>query len=108
MAAVWVPEVSLPRQRPLLWQVTEIRNGARITAPAPPEPSPRFEIVSAEDARRITESRAINPPSHLLLAILYSQAGLRREAASEIEALSSLNPSSALASSLRQSLRPEK
>jgi hypothetical protein len=105
-AAVWVPEAALPRQRSLLWQVTEIRNGARITAPAPPEPSPRFEIISAEAARQITEARATSPPSHLLLAILYSQAGLRREAASEIEALSSLNPGSALASSLRGSLRP--
>jgi hypothetical protein len=100
--AVWVPEAPLPRSRLLLWQVTAVRAGVRLTAPAPPEPPARFEIVPEDAARRIAQAQAVKPPSHLLLAILYSQVGLRKEAASEVDAIVSLNPGSALASSLQK------
>ena len=103
----WVPDAPLPRLRTLLWQVTALGHGTRITAPAPPEPPARFELVSADAARRIASAQAARPSSHLLLAILYSQAGLRSEAKAEIAAIASLNPGSQLASSLRDSLSPK-
>lgn len=98
--SAWIPAAPLPRSKPLLWQVTQIRNGARVTAPAPPEAPARFEIISEDAAQRIAAAQATHPPSHLLLAILYSQAGLRKEAAFELAALSKLNPGSPLAASL--------
>jgi hypothetical protein len=101
---VWTPETPLPRLRPLLWQVAALRNGVWTTAPSPPETSPRFEVVSADAARQIATAQKINPPSHLLLASLYAQAGLHKEAAAELDALAALNPGSALASSLRTAL----
>ena len=100
----WVPETPLPRLRTLLWQVTAIDHGVRITAPAPPEPSPRFAIVSEMAAQRIKAAQTDKPLSRMLLAILYSQAGLRDEAKAEIAAVASQNPGSALANSLRDSL----
>jgi hypothetical protein len=102
--AVWTPPAPLPRRQSLLWQVAAMRNGVRITAPAPPETFSRFEIISADAARQIADALGMNPPSHLLLAVLYSQAGLSEEAASEVNAIAALNPGSALASSLREGL----
>jgi len=101
----WVPDAPLPRLRPLLWQVSVLRRAVWTTSPAPPETAPRFEIISKEMALRIEEARAANPPSHLLLAILYAQAGMDQDTAGEIDAISRLNPGSALASSLRTGLR---
>ncbi len=100
-APVWTPEVALPRGRPMVWQVAVLRNGAWTTSPAPPKASPRFEIAAEEEARGIAQAQAANPPSHLLLAILYTKAGLAKEANAELDAIVALNPGSALAASLR-------
>jgi hypothetical protein len=100
--SVWVPESPLPRTKLLQWQITQVRNGVRITAPASPAPPARFEIVSENLAQRIAAARLLRPPSHLLLAILYSQAGLTQEAAAETAEIARLNPGSSLASSLEK------
>jgi hypothetical protein len=102
-ANVWRPDLPLPRQRVLTWQVVAHRNGQRVTAPAPPEPSALFEIIPESAAQGIDAARAMNPPSHLLLALLYSREGLREQSVAEIEKLVAANPDSELARSLRQS-----
>ncbi len=97
---VWQPAEDLPRGNTLFWQVSGVCGGRRVLAPAPPEPPARFEVVQREMADRIERARG----SHLALASLYAAAGLRDEAAAEIDALSRLNPASPLVDSLRRSL----
>jgi len=100
----WIPSTPLPRLKPLLWQIAATVHGARITAPAPPAAPLRFEIVAPDIATHIAEAQAANPPSHLLLAILYSQAGLHTEASAQLDEIARLNPDSPLVSALRGSL----
>jgi hypothetical protein len=89
----WRPEKPLPRGLRLSWQVT----------PGPPEPA-QFEIVPAYAASRIEAARAIRPPSHLLLALLYAREGVRDEAATELTTLSAMNRNSPVVDSLVRSL----
>jgi hypothetical protein len=103
-ATQWQPEAPLPRGVTLLWQVRAWNHGEMVSAPAPPAPPARFEIVDAPAAGRIEQLLAAPQPSHLLAAILCARAGLRDEAAREIDLLERENPGSPLVKSLRGSL----
>ena len=46
----WTPEQPLERGKVYAWQVTAAGKGAPLTAPKPPDPEARFEIVSASAA----------------------------------------------------------
>jgi hypothetical protein len=97
----WESTKDLPRGVRLGWQVTAERSGLdSVLSPAPPASSVYFEIVSAEAEQRLIRARAAAAPSHLLLASIYAQQGMRDEAAGEIAALANANPQSALARSL--------
>ena len=100
----WQPAQPLPRMKSLTWQVAAQRRGEKITAPHPPEPSAVFEIISDEAARNIETAKTAAHPSHLALAVLYAQDGMREEAAAEMATLAAGNPDSKLVESLRQSL----
>jgi hypothetical protein len=102
----WQPETPLPRGRTFVWQVVALRGGERFTAPAPPDPAARFQVIDRDAAAGIVRARSAPAPSHLLLAVLYARQGLRDEARAELDALSKLNPDSQLAASLRRSLGP--
>ncbi len=58
--------------------------------------------------KRIEEARRTSPPSHLVLGILYAEAGLLDEADRELAALSNLNPQSSLPSNLLSDLRRQR
>jgi len=90
----WRPDTSLPRGAILLWQVRAWKAGEMVSAPAPPAPPARFEIVAADLAARIEQVRNAPQPSHLLAAVLCAQAGLKDEAAKELQALARENPDS--------------
>ena len=97
----WQPEKALPRGVRLLWQVRAWRGGEMVSAPAPPAPPARFEIAGEQIAAWIEQVRSAPQPSHLLAAVLCAQAGLREEAARELEALARENPDSKLVASLQ-------
>jgi hypothetical protein len=101
----WQPQQPLPRQRSLIWQVAAQRHGNRTTAPRPPEPFPVLAIISADAARDIAAARNAAKPSHLVLAVLYGQQGLRKDAAEEMAKLAAENPGSPLIESLDGSLK---
>ncbi len=100
----WQTSQPLERGKTYVWQVTAIRGGTRVTAPVPPQPEARFVVIDSENAQRIAAAQARTPPSHLELAAMYAKAGARREAASELDRLSELNPGSLVVESLRRSL----
>jgi len=90
-ATSWTPDRPLTRGKRYVWQVTAIGNGPAITAPQPPDPEARFEVVAAAEAGAIQQAAG-----HLELAIRYAHAGLCREALSEIDGLGRENNGSAL------------
>jgi hypothetical protein len=100
----WQPDRPLPRQTRLGWQVTARRAGRRITVPAPPAPQVYFEVISFDAAARIERAMALQPASHLLVAVVSAREGLMEEARKEIDTLSAANPSSVLVERLRTNI----
>ena len=94
----WTPAAPLPRGVTLVWQV---RFGDTI-APPPSAPPARFRIVDAASLEEIETAR--RSESHLLLGAALAKAGLRDEAAAELEQLAAQNPNSPVARELLRSL----
>ncbi len=103
-ATSWRPEKALERGKVYAWQVTATGKGDSATAPKPPDPEARFEIVSPRDAEAIEAARKLNPPSHLLLAAKLAAAGLCQEAQAELAILASANPASPIPAQIREDL----
>jgi hypothetical protein len=93
----WTPQVALPRGATYVWQVTARRAGRSITAPAPPAPLARFGVLEESAARRLEEIARDHPGSHLLLGILYAQAGARAEAEEHLGRVGATDPNAAVA-----------
>jgi hypothetical protein len=98
-ATQWQPQTPLPRGATLLWQVRAWHAGEMVSAPAPPAPPARFQIVEAQVAARLEQLRELPRPSHLLAALLCAREGLRDEAAAELRILAEENPGSPLIAS---------
>jgi hypothetical protein len=103
-ATEWTPAKPLARGRRYLWQVTALAGGRRVTAPAPPAPEARFEVVGADVLAEVEARRAQAPASHLVAVIALVEAGLLDDAETELEALAADNPASPEVDRLRQSL----
>lgn len=101
----WTPAHALKRGQSYLWQVTASTPSGSTTAPRPPEPEARFRVLDAQTLERIEEARRSTSRSHLVLGILYAEAGLLDEAERELTALATLNPSAALPKGLLADLR---
>lgn len=102
-AGRWRPAKPLRRGATYLWQVRASRQGAIITAPAPPLPPVRFRVVGAEAAKELQAARESG--SRLVLALLYAREGKLDEARAELEALAATNPKNALPRQLASALR---
>jgi hypothetical protein len=88
----WTPARPLPRGRTYLWQVTATTPAGPLTAPAPPAPPARFKVLDAETAAVLEATARAHPQSHLLLGLLYVQAGLIAEARAELLAVPAADP----------------
>ncbi|MBS1826224.1 MAG: zf-HC2 domain-containing protein [Acidobacteria bacterium] len=103
----WRPAAPLPREKVLIWQISARQNGKLLRTPQPPLPEARFYIASQAAADRIAAASSRQPVSHLELAVLYANAGLKEEAQQELRALATTNPGSSLVQRWQQSLRGE-
>jgi hypothetical protein len=70
------------------WQVTAFKNGQRITSPILPAPQAKFRILDTNHSEELRRLRRERPGYHLGLGVLYTQAGLLKDAEREFEALS--------------------
>jgi predicted anti-sigma-YlaC factor YlaD len=86
------------------WQVKAVKDGQEITVTEPPAPEAKFKVLELEKARELPGARGTFGGSHLTLGLLYAQAGMRDEAAQELQALVDANPSSPLARKLLRSV----
>jgi len=85
----------LARGQVYSWQVKAIRGGQDFfIAPRPTAPQAKFRILDRAAAVEIARARREYVSSHLLLGLLYAQAGLLAEAEQEFRALQKANPDS--------------
>jgi hypothetical protein len=72
----WMPADPLARGRTYVWQIAAQRASGTITAPAAPAPPATFHVIDASAAAVLERVEAERPQAHLLLGILYMQAGI--------------------------------
>lgn len=88
----WRPDVALPREQLLTWQLVFREDGVERVSPAPPAAEARFQIVAAATAAQLEAARIASGGSHLVMGVLFARAGLVGEARGEFQALVAANP----------------
>jgi hypothetical protein len=96
----WTPQQALPRGRVYSWQVKAIKDGQEFTSPRPPAPQAKFRVLDQAKAGELIKTRRAYPSSHLVLGLLYAEAGLLDEAEREFRLLQKANPGSEVARTL--------
>lgn len=104
-ATEWTPPSSLERGEMYAWEVTALRDGKEFTAPIAPMPQARFSVINQTALDEINHARQTYGKSHLVLGLLYAQAGLRADAERELKALAVDNADSLTVRNLIQSIR---
>ena len=74
------------------WQVTALKEGARITSPVLPAPQAKFRVIDRSTSEMLQQAQRAYPDSHLTLGVLYAEAGFLDEAEKELQALARDNP----------------
>lgn len=92
----WTVPQPLKRGGVFSWQVKAIKDGREFKSPLPPAPQAKFRILDLERANELRKAQRAYTSSHLMLGLLYTQAGLLDEAEREFRALQKANPDSAL------------
>jgi hypothetical protein len=103
--ANWTPLHPLKRNVVYIWQVTALKDGREVTAPAAPAREARFKILSAEKTATLAPVTTELAGSHLKLGIVYAHEGLLDDAEREFRAAIAAGEDSALARKLLQSVR---
>jgi hypothetical protein len=101
----WTPPQPLRRDRLYMWQVTARRGNESLVAPAPPMPPARFRVMNEPAAATLERISENHPGAHLLLGILYTEAGARYEAETHLREVSPSDPYAAVARRTLERLR---
>jgi hypothetical protein len=101
----WVVDHPLERGRIYTWQVTARTEGGEIKAPAPNAPEARFKVLEQAKAGELARAKKTYAGRHLVLGLLYAQAGLLDEAEREFQALVAANSGSPVAKNLLRDVR---
>jgi hypothetical protein len=108
-ASEWRVDRPLERGRVYSWQVVALKGGEEIAkAPSPDAPEAKFKVLEGAKFAEIERAKRSYAGQHLVLGVLYAQAGLLDEAERELQALVAANPDSAEAKSLLRSVRAQK
>jgi hypothetical protein len=91
----WTVPQPLKRGEIYSWQVKALKDGREFKSPLPPAPQAKFRILDQERVNELRKAQRAYPSSHLMLGLLYAQAGLLDEAEQEFRALQKANPDSA-------------
>ena len=100
----WKSTANLVPGESYTWMVVAETPQGAVQTPVPPMPEARFAVLSPTKLVELTGDEERLPDSHLMLALLTSQLGLRTRAKAEIHALRLENPNSALAMDLENSM----
>jgi hypothetical protein len=99
----WKPSQSLQRGRVYQWVVkASLDNGSTQIAPAPPDVEAKFKVLDQAHAEQINRLREAH--SHLVLGILYAQAGMLTLGEGEWSQIAAGGPDHELAQKLIRSV----
>ncbi|HEY0367222.1 MAG TPA: zf-HC2 domain-containing protein, partial [Pyrinomonadaceae bacterium] len=101
----WTATQSLPRGQTYSWQVKAVKDGQETTVPRPPAPQAKFRVIDQAKANELARAKRAFGSSHLMLAMLYAEAGLLREAEQELRVLQRANPQSEIVRKLLRQVR---
>jgi hypothetical protein len=102
----WKPARPLDRGKVYQWQVKAVMsNGKFVIAPKFPAPLARFRVLDQEKASALEQFRRAHPDAHLVLGVLYAQAGLLTSAEQELAAIPGNSSDFELAHNLLASIR---
>jgi hypothetical protein len=104
----WKMAQTLKRGAIYYWQVKAIKDGKEMISPHSPAPQVKFRVLDEAKANELWRARQAYGSSHLVLGLLYAEAGLLDEAETEFRALQKENPGSAIASRLLKRARAQK
>jgi hypothetical protein len=105
----WTPPTALARGRTYVWQVrATTSDGQQVVAPSPAAGRAKFKVLEQSSLERIALAKQSGSNSHLLMGVLYAEAGLVSDAEREFNALLAANPNSSTARKLLQSVRQAK
>ncbi|HEY2962069.1 MAG TPA: zf-HC2 domain-containing protein [Pyrinomonadaceae bacterium] len=104
----WTISQPLPRGKIYTWQVKADKDGEEVTSPRPPAPQARFRIVNQSKAHELDQARRMYPSSHLMLALLYADAGLLAESEEQLRLLVKANPNSEIARKLLRQIQAQR
>lgn len=104
----WKATMGLRRGQTYIWQVRASANNQELVAPAPDEPRIKFKVLEQAKVEALENAKKTNAKSHLILGILYADAGLLGDAEREFNALLRANPQSGVARRLLQSVKAAK
>ena len=107
-ATEWRPRRALHRGQTYLWQVTATtRDGSTVVASSPPPLGAFVQIISTQLADEIGQFRHRHETSHLVIGVLYAQAGMLTAGAGELRKVAPGDPSYGTAKSLLDELPAE-
>lgn len=101
----WVLPRSLPRGSVYTWQVKAMKDGQEFTSPRPPAPQAAFRILDQAKANELVSAKRAYGSSHLVMGLLYAEAGLLKEAEQQLRELQNANPDSEIAQKLLGKIR---
>ncbi len=101
----WMLTGALPRGKTYIWQVRALVNGDEVVAPGASRSRVRFKVLEQSKLDEIKRARSAHPGSHLIMGVLYAEAGLVEDAEREFKELVQANPESTAAQKLLRSVR---
>jgi hypothetical protein len=101
---MWTPSAKLKRGTIYQWQVTAVKGGEEIKSPVMPAPEAKFKVIDGASANQLAAAKR-SGGSHLVLGILYANAGILDDAEREFQALAKQNPNSTVVRKLLQIIR---
>ena len=80
----WQPAHPLQHGEVYEWQVTAVMSdGKSVIAPAFPNPKAKFRVIDQTRADELERFRQTHPEAHLVLGIVYAEAGILKDAEQE-------------------------
>jgi hypothetical protein len=104
----WKMAQALKRGAIYYWQVKAIKDGKEMISPHSPAPQVKFRVLDKTKASELWRARQAYGSSHLVLGLLYAEAGLLDEAEAEFRSLQKDNPDSAIAVQLLKRVRAQR
>lgn len=96
----WTIDRPLERGRVYIWQVIARTNAGEVKSP-----EAKFKVLERRTSNELSMVKKAYPGRHLVLGLLYAEAGLLDEAEHELKALATANPQSLIAAGLLRDLQ---